>query len=172
MCSDNLFDYQRGVIILPRFGMFGYSCLLWTINMILIVLSYFVTGIVYAAPFLMIAIFIAFFMMIVTARKEHTDLKHILKTSAGWTKIIAFVSIAYTLVNFAVCMILLREGGPHIDNGVYCLWNHGFIREITKHEYDSLMRVRGRLSTGHMLIFAALPIVFFSSQKQKNTSKS
>lgn len=155
-----------------RFGMFEYSCLLWAINVILVLLSYFVVGLVYAAPFLMIAVFIAFFLMIVTSRKEQVDMMTVWRKSARWADIIALVSIAYTLVNFIVCMFLLREGGPHIDNGVYCLWNHGFIREITKEEYDALMLVEGRLFTGHMLVFTALPIVFFSSQKQKNTSET
>ena len=168
-----LFDYANyGVIILRRYGMYEYSCLLWIINVILVVLSYFVTGVAYAAPICMLAAFIVFFVMIVTAQKEQLNLKQIWKDSAGWTKAIALVSIIYTFVNFVVCMLLLWEGGPHIEDGVYCLWNHGFVRQITKQEYDSLMRVRGRLSTGHILIFAALPIVFFSAQKQKKIAES
>ena len=39
------------------------------------------------------------------------------------------------------CFIMLREGGPSIDNGIYCLWNHGFIREITQEEYIRLSRI-------------------------------
>ena len=148
-----------------RFGMFEYSCLLWAINVILNVLSYSVIGMKYTAPFLLLAAFASCFVMLITARKEQVDMTTVWRKSARWADIIALVSFAYVAVNFVVCMFLLREGGPHIDNGVYCLWNHGFIREITKEEYDALMLVEGRFFTGHILVFSALPVVFFSARK-------
>lgn len=67
---------------------------------------------------------------------------------------------------FPVCMILLGEDGPHIENGVYCLWNHGFIREITAAEYEALLKVEARMFFGHMLAFTGMPVAFFSARKK------
>ncbi len=45
-----------------------------------------------------------------------------------------------SLLCIGVSMILLGDGGPGIQDGVYCLWNHGFVREITEAEYLHLRR--------------------------------
>lgn len=148
-----------------RFEFHQYSHLVWCVNAVLIILSYFVNGLAYASVFLFIAAGISFGAMIILEKKENFGLDRILKYSTTRSKVIALMSIIYTFVNFFICMIPLLEGGPHIDNGVYCLWNHGFIREITKEEYDALMIVEGRLFTGHFLVFSALPLVFFSARK-------
>ena len=52
--------------------------------------------------------------------------------------ILGVLSLIYTLGNSLLSILILWKGGPEIENGVYCLWNHGFIREITKEEYDYL----------------------------------
>ena len=149
-----------------RFGFYEYSCLIWCINVVLSVLYYFVSGLVNTAVFLFIAVSISFGAMIhLGKRKENFGLDRIFKYSTTWSKVIALISIIYTVVSFCICMTVLSGGGPHIHNGVYCLWNHGFIREITKEEYDALLIVEGRLFTGHLLTFSALPIVYFSARK-------
>ena len=151
------------VLAMRRFGAFQYACLVWLINMIFVILSYFIPGLIHIHPVLLVAIFVSFAMMIVTWKKEQIQFAQILEFSKTWVIAIAIVSILYGFVNFFVCLYLLREGGPHIDNGIYCLWNHGFIREITKAEYEALLKVEGRMFTGHSLIFSALPVVFFSA---------
>jgi len=148
-----------------RFGLFQYACLLWFVNVVIVILSYFVSSVRYAALLLYPAVFIAFGSMIILGHKEGIGFEQVLKNSAAWSKAIAFTSVIYTFVNFFICMFLLREGGPHIDNGVYCLWNHSFIREITKDEYEALLLVEGRMSVGHLLAFSAIPVVFFSGRK-------
>ena len=45
-----------------------------------------------------------------------------------------------SILCIGVSMILLGDGGPGIQDGVYCLWNHGFVREITEAEYLHLCR--------------------------------
>ena len=77
------------------------------------------------------------------------------------------ISSSYTTVNFAVCAFLLREGGPMIDNGVYCLWNHGFIRELTLEEYQYYLLVETRFFCGHLVLFAAAPMKAFAARYRK-----
>ena len=52
-----------------------------------------------------------------------------------WISVLSSALGILSFVIFAICMFLLREGGPSIKDGVFCLWNHGFIREITVEEY-------------------------------------
>lgn len=149
-----------------RFNFYQYSCLIWGINVIFVFLSYFVSVIGLPVVIFLIAVFISYGAMVyLEKRKEHFGLDRIFKYSTNWSKIIAFLSIVYTVVNFAVCTVLLSNGSPHIQDGVYCLWNHGFIREITKEEYDALLIVEGRLLTGHCLTFSAIPVAYFSAIK-------
>ena len=151
-----------------RFGAFQYACFVWLINVIFIILSHFITGLINIHPVLLVVTLVCFIMMIVTWRNEQIPFAQILEFSDAWTRWIAIISILYGFANFFVCMFLLREGGPHIDNGVYCLWNHGFIREITKAEYEALLKVEGRLFIGHSLIFSVPPVVFFSARSNIN----
>ena len=149
-----------------RFGFYEYSCLIWCVNIVLIILSYFINGLIYLAPLFFIAVLISYGGMIHMEKwKEHFGLDRIFKYSTTCSKTIALMSIIYAFLNGFICGISLFDGSPHIDNGVYCLWNHGFIREITKEEYDALMIVEGRLFIGYYLVFSAIPIVYFSARK-------
>ena len=51
-------------------------------------------------------------------------------------------------------IFMLSEGRPRpsVDNGIYCIWNHGFIREISKEEYIRLSRIE-RTMFSSMLAF-------------------
>ena len=148
-----------------RFDMFQYSCLLWLVNAVLVILSYFVAGLINTALILFPAAFVSFGMMIFLRGKEQVDFLQTWKNSATWSKVITIISVIYTFVNFIICIFLLRDGGPHIDNGMYCLWNHGFVREITEEEYNALLIVEGRLFIGHILFLSAIPVMFFSGRK-------
>ena len=155
-------------MIVRRFGFYQYACLLWCINIVLVILSYFIVGLVYSVIILFPAVFIALGAMSWLSKKEKIGFSQVMARSAAWVKIIALTSILYSLVNFFVCLVLLSEGGPHIDNGVYCVWNHGFVREITRPEYEALLKIEGRMFVGHILAFTALPVVFFSARKNSN----
>lgn len=70
------------------------------------------------------------------------------------------VVIRILMVPLAVMVIYgifsLREGGPRINEGVYCLWNHRFIREITQAEYVRLSRIeRAFFCSGLALVRSA-----------------
>lgn len=54
------------------------------------------------------------------------------------------IGVAAVLIS-ALCMFLLREGGPSVHEGVYCLWNHRFIREISYEEFLRLSRIERML---------------------------
>ena len=53
--------------------------------------------------------------------------------------------------------IMLRNGMPRIYNSVYCLWDGGFIREISQKEYIRLFRIE---RTFHTSILALIRSVF------------
>ena len=149
-----------------RFGFYEYSCIVWCINVLLIILSHFISGLVYTALIFEIAVvFLCVIMIRLEKKKRKFGLDRIFKYSTTWSKVIALLSIVYTVVSFSMCIVILCNGAPHIHNGVYCLRNGGFIREITKEEYDALVIVEGRLLTGHALTFSAIPVVYFSARK-------
>ncbi len=52
---------------------------------------------------------------------------------------------------------MLRNGGPEIYHGVYCLWDHGFIAEISREEYFRLCRIE---RTAYSSILALIRSVF------------
>ena len=147
------------------FGLFEFSWLIWLINVVFAVLAYFWSPAIGAFWVLFPAVFIFFVVMIRFSRKNSVGPEQIWENSAAWAKGIAIGSILYAAVNFAVCMTILGEGGPHIENGVYCLWNHGFIREITAAEYEAMLKVEARMFLGHILAFTGMPVAFFSARK-------
>jgi len=77
------------------------------------------------------------------------------------------ISYFYTIINFVVCSVILRDGGPMIDNGVHCLWNHGFVRELTLEEYQYYLLVDTRFFCGHLVLFAAAPMKAFAARYRK-----
>ena len=58
---------------------------------------------------------------------------------------VACVATAVMMILTVVGLFLLRKGGPHVEDGVYLLWDHGPIREITQKEYLRLCTIE-RLS--------------------------
>lgn len=57
------------------------------------------------------------------------------------------------LAGFCFIVLLRQGGGPHLDNGVPCIWNHGFIREITQEEFIRLGRIERSLFTAGLAWF-------------------
>ena len=103
---------------------------------------------------LIIPVFVEFISMIVmNTRNRHAELEA--PKAFRWLERISYF---YTAVNFAVCAFILRDGGPMIDNGVYCLWDHGFVRELTLEEYQYYLLVDARFFCGHLVLFAAAPM--------------
>lgn len=74
--------------------------------------------------------------------------------------------VVYGILIFFLGMFLLRNGGPHIHEGAYCLWNHGFIREITEGEYRALSRVEGSMFAGLHLFFSTVTMAFFTGREK------
>ena len=58
-----------------------------------------------------------------------------------------------SILCIGLSMFLLRDGGPSIQDGVYCLWNHGFVREITEEEYLHLCRTERFLGCSLLIGF-------------------
>lgn len=137
------------------------ACLIWACNVGCTVLSYWLPQMLDASFVLLVLIMIEWVLMFSLSRKTGMDTSLIQDETTKIFVVFGGLSLLYTLCNGIVSFIILWEGGPSIENGVYCLWNHGFIREITKEEYDYLSLVEARFSTGHMLIFTAAPMLFF-----------
>lgn len=152
-------------------GWYWYGCCVWFINVIFAVAAYFVHGIRDVCPILFIFVFICFGSYVVQRNRDHAEsgelvlLVDALSGCPGWCRTAMAVSVLYGFANLFVCLYFLREGGPHIADGVYCLWEHGFVREITREEYDSLVLVQGRMFTGIMLPLSAIPLTFWASRK-------
>ena len=125
------------------------AVIVWAMNILLSLLAYFYPIPVYFG-------FLVFFIWILigfgtAGWKENAELH-----APQWARRAAKISTAYTLINFFLCMYLLREGGPGIQDSVYCIENHGdFVREISFDEYMRLMRVESRFFYGHFLVFTA-----------------
>ena len=59
------------VISMRRFGFYEYSCLIWCINVVLIVLSHFISGLIYTALIFEIAVvFLCVIMFRLEKKKE------------------------------------------------------------------------------------------------------
>ena len=142
----------RGIMDLNLRGgkrMHILALIIWGMNIVLALYSYF-----YPTPifFGCLVFFIWIIIGVGTAGwNEKTELN-----APKWARWAARISTAYTIINFFVCVFLLREGGPGIQDGIYCIENHGdFIREINYEEYMHLMRVESRFFYGHLLVFTA-----------------
>lgn len=143
------------------------SCLIWTGNVVCTVLSYWMPQMLDASFVLLALIMIEWVFMFFLNSKNGLDHALVRKETPKLFVVLGGVSLLYTLCNGIVSLIILREGGPEIADGVYCLWNHGFIREITKEEYDYLSLVEARFAAGHILAFAAAPMLVFSTIRER-----
>lgn len=108
------------------------------------------------------------FMVIHTGNREKRELREVLRSASPLCKKISACCLVYAVFRFALGMYLLRDGGPHIHEGIYCLWDHGFVREITESEYKSLLRTEGQMFTGNFLIFATLAMWYFAGREKLN----
>lgn len=111
------------------------------------------------------------FAMIHIGNREKLKRDEILRQCPRGCRKAAVICFAYGIFQFMLGMYLLREGGPQIHEGVYCLWDHGFIREITEAEYKSLMRTEGRMFTGNFLIFATVAMAYFAARAKIHEKK-
>lgn len=146
-------------------GWFVYSGSAWLLAVIAAVSSCF-TGMHSAYALVLFLIMPEWFMLIHTANREQLGQYEIISACPKSMKKIFLCCVVYGAVNFSLGMFLLRNGGPHIHEGVYCLWNHGFIREITEREYKSLLRTEGSMFTGNFLIFATVAMAYFAAREK------
>ena len=142
------------------------SVLIWSLSVVAAVWAYWSDLAMGLSGILIIPVFVEFISMIVmSTRNRHAELEA--PKVFRWLERISYF---YTAVNFAICAFILRDGGPMIDNGVYCLWNHGFVRELTLEEYQYYLLVDARFFCGHLVLFAAAPMEAFAAryrQKKK-----
>ena len=142
-----------------------YALCLWCMSLLSVLLSYILYQMLFVSIVLFLACIPAFAQMIMLFRKSENMLGTVLNDSPPIYVILALVSFLYTFVNFFVCIALLAKGGPHMENGMYFLQNHGsLVREITKAEYDALRLVEARAVSAFPLLFSALPAVVFSNK--------
>lgn len=144
-------------------GWFYYSWAVWGLAVFAAVAVNF-TGMQPGFALVLFLIFPEWFMMIHSGNREKLAQYKIVQACPKWCRRIFLVCVFYGIINFQLGLFLLRNGGPHIHEGVYCLWNHGFIREISHEEYLSLLRTEGRMFTGNFLIFASVAMAYFTSR--------
>lgn len=143
-----------------------YTRIVWITNVAAIILSYFFHQTIYFSVVLFLAIIPACGCFIWKVRnKEFDSWNQFIK---GVPKVIIWVTVLsclYTFFNFFIHMAITGGGSPEIVDGVYYLWNHGPVRPITEAEYISLRLAEARLFTGHPLAFSAIPMAYFSSER-------
>ena len=149
---------------MKRSGWFYYSWIVWGMAVLSAAAVNF-TGMQPGFALVLFLIFPEWFMMIHSGNREKLTQYEIVRACSKWCKRSFLICVVYGIFNFLLGMFLLREGGPHIHEGVYCLWNHGFIREISHEEYLSLLRTEGRMYTGNFLIFASVAMAYFTSRE-------
>ena len=125
---------------------------IWVLNVAL-------TAVSYVYPVSVAPWFLLFFAWTVAAHifigGNGDDLRTLQSFAPKPFERITAVCTAYAGFNFILCMFLLREGGPGIENGQYALMNHGFVRYISREEFERLSLVESRFFTGHLLVFTA-----------------
>lgn len=152
-------------------GWFIYSVILWAASIICIITSYF-RPLMGLLVIFFPAIFVEWGMFVLKLKRHSCRLPdHLLHQTPKIGLVLAGAAVLYTLFNFLINMMILAEGGPEIQDGVYCLWNHGFVREISYQEYVRLQFAEARLFSGHLLLFSTLPMVYFSGYLEKNHQK-
>ena len=148
-----------------------YSLAVWILSLVTCVAVWF-TGMhnTYAVVFFLIAPeWIAFIHI---GRCEKLTQYEIILECPKVLKRVYLCCFAYGIINFLLGMYLLRDGGPNIYEGMYCLWNHGFIREITESAYKSFKITEGRMFTGNFLIFSTISTAFFTAREKIRLSKN
>jgi len=77
-------------------------------------------------------------------------------------RVACVATFIYAFINFALFMVLMEGGSPSVKNGSYYLHSHGRkIRDITKDDYQRFLAYEVRGFSGHWMIFAILPTVYF-----------
>ncbi len=70
--------------------------------------------------------------------------------------------VVYAMLNFVLCVGLLREGGPRgAAGGRYLDYKGHRVRSLSEQEYDALSAAEIRLATGHLMLFHAVAAVYF-----------
>lgn len=151
-----------------KWDWYRYTFWVWVANLILVVLSYLIPGLIYIAPVLFLAICACWASMIILCKTDDTHMGDAFADCDIWCLVAAGIAVVYVIVNTIGCESLLREGYPHLQNGRFYLYNKGIIREITKEEYNSLLIAVGRLYIGFILLFSTLSLVFHSGRKNAN----
>lgn len=144
-----------------------YALALWAANVALILASYVSPHMAGWGAALFLFLFPAWVRMVMGLRRgEGLGL-----SGPRWAKAVAGLSVAYTFANFLYNGIfLLGAGMPEIQDGIYCLWNHGFVRTLSPEEYLRLKGAESRLFPGHILAFSGLALAHFSGRAGKNNT--
>ena len=136
------------------------SVLIWVLSVAAAIWAYWNELALGLSGLLILPVVVEFILMLVMDfRNRHNELEA--PTFFRWLE---RISNFYTGVNFALCAVILRDGGPMIEDGVYCLWNHGFVRELTLEEYQYDLLVEARVFCGHLVLFAAAPMKMFAAR--------
>lgn len=148
---------------MKRSSWFYYSWAAWSLAVVSAVTANF-SGMRPGFALVLFLIMPEWFALIHTANREKLTQYEVVQACPKWCKQVFLGCVVYGIFNFLLGMFLLRDGGPHIYEGMYCLWDHGFARELSYEAYMSLLRTEGRMFTGNFLIFASVAMAYFTSR--------
>ena len=144
------------------------SVLIWVLSAAAAVWAYWSELAMGISGLLILPVFVEFVLMVLLGFRDR-DNELEAPAVFRWLERISYF---YTIVNFAACAYILRDGGPMIDDGVYCLWDHGFVRELTLAEYQHYLLVDTRFFCGNLVLFAAAPMKAFAARYRKKREQS
>jgi hypothetical protein len=78
-------------------------------------------------------------------------------------------SFIYAMVNFAIFIVRMHEGGPHREtDGTFAVKTHGrFVRALDEAEYHQLRRYEARGASGHWMLFYSWSLAFLAYPQRK-----
>ena len=121
-----------------------------------------------------VGLFISFFAMIMSSRKNHGNLEKgqfkalLINRTPRYIVNFTKVIFVYAVVNFMYSVMHLSEGGASIKGGIYIIQNHGeYVRDISLSEYLFLKRTELRAFSGHWLVFYIIPAIYFRYANEK-----
>jgi len=147
------------------------SFIIFALNVVSAMLSYFWIHSDLIIQPLFIVTFISFGMFVLD---HHTETKPDLWDIfyVGGSKciiIITLICFMYFFVNFIVSLAILQKGGPLMVGGTYYLSNKGVIvHQIVKSEYYKLLFAERRLFSAGLLPFSAITLAYWSSSFKRN----
>lgn len=143
-----------------------YAIVIWAINALALLAAHWRPEPQLLIFPLFVAIAVGFIALCRFNREYGLRLDEMLKDARSRIQLLGVLSLIYVGINSWLCIFALRDGQPHLHEGLYYLSQDGhLVRQITQAEYDRLTLMMGRLFLGGLLAFSSLTMMGFDKRK-------